>query len=133
MSEKNLMDDFFPSAAAQDPSQSASKTCIVCELDLGPLEIQSRRSYHYDCQVCEYCKNEVAHEIMTRWILDKGPRAHSTCYETYMQEEIQKRPVTITQGMLDYLNNWRLTPDMTHSVESNQDAASLKARKCIVD
>lgn len=132
----NLMDDFFPVAAAQDsalPTPAVFKICKVCELDLGPLEIQARRAYHFDCQVCEYCKSEITHEMMTRWMLDKGPRAHSTCYETYMAEEIQKRPVTITQGMLDYLNNWRLCPDMTRSVESNQDAASLQARKCVID
>lgn len=132
----NLMDDFF-APAAQESNEPASapvfKTCKVCESALGPLEIQARRAIHFDCQVCEYCKESIAHEILHRWLLDKGPRAHSTCYETYMQEEIKKRPVTITQGMLDYLNNWRLCPDMSRTVESNQDAASLQARKCVVD
>lgn len=130
----NLMDDFFPPQISALPVDSpVFKTCKVCELELGPLEISARRAYHFNCQVCEYCKEQITHEMMHRWLLDKGPRAHSTCYETYMQEEIKKRPVTITQGMLDYLNNWRLCPDMARSIESNQDASSLQARKCVVN
>lgn len=133
MSDSNLMDDFFAPAAQEESKLPPTKDCKVCELPLGALEISSRRQYHFDCQICEYCKQSITHEMMHRWLLDKGPRAHSTCYETYMQEEIKKRPVTITQGLLDYLNNWRLCPDMTRTVESNQDTASLQARKCIVD
>lgn len=135
----NLMDDFFaapplgPETSTETSSAPIFKTCKVCELDLGPLELQARRAYHFDCQICEYCKNPITHEMMHRWMIDKGPRAHSTCYETYMQEEIKRRPVTITQGMLDYLNNWRLCPDMSRTVESNQDTASLQARKCVID
>jgi len=142
MSEQNeiSMSDFFSAEPPQDSSSPLSesegpkvKICKVCSLDLGPLELQARLSYHFDCCNCEHCGNEIAKEIMMRWILDKGPRAHSTCHETYMAEEISKRPIEITQGMLDYLNSWRLCPDMTRTIEENQSRASIATRKNAVD
>lgn len=129
------MDDFFapaPTGAEDSPTQiptNQTKVCKVCSLTLGPLEIQARLSYHFDCQVCEHCSNGIAREIMMRWVNDNGPRAHSTCHETFMQNEIAKRPVTITQGMLDYLNAWRLTPNLTQSIVENQRDAELATRK----
>ncbi len=131
--------DLFFSEPPQDSSSNLEssepkiKVCKVCESDLGFLEIQARLSYHFDCCVCEHCKNEISKEIMMRWINDIGPRAHSTCHETYMQAEMAKRPVEITQGMLDYLNTWRLTPDLTRSIDENQSRAQSQARKCVID
>lgn len=136
MSDQNKisMDDFFtPAAQEETPSEPKSKICKVCELELGFLELQARLSYHFDCCICEHCGHEITREIMMRWVLDKGPRAHSTCHETYMQAEISKRPVEITQGMLDYLNNWRLTPDLTRSIAENQSRAEVATRKNAVD
>ena len=132
------MDDFFSAEPPQDSSSIASeikpvKVCKVCELELGPLEIQARLSYHFDCCKCEHCNHEIAREIMQRWILDKGPRAHSTCHENYIQAEMARRPVEITQGMLDYLNVWRLTPNLAYTIEENQSRASTQARKMVVD
>jgi len=136
MSEQNeiSMSDFFASGAdSNSPSINTSKVCKVCNLELGFLEIQARLSYHFDCCICEHCKHDIAKDIMLRWIADKGPRAHSTCHETFMQAEIAKRPIEITQGMLDYLNSWRLTPDLTRSIEENQSRASVQTRKNAVD
>lgn len=138
MSDQNeiSMSDFFADEPElKDPASTgpSSKLCKVCEKDLGFLEIQARLSYHFDCCVCEHCNHGISKEIMVRWILDKGPRAHSTCHETWMQAELAARPVTITQGMLDYLNSWRLTPDLTRSIEENQRSAENQTRKNIVD
>lgn len=136
MSDNNIsMDAFFPEPP-QDSNSGETKSvklCKVCELELGFLEIQARLSYHFDCCVCEHCKNEISKEIMLRWINDIGPRAHSTCHEKYMQEEIAKRPVEITQGMLDYLNSWRLCPDLSRTVEDNQSRAEYQTRKNVID
>jgi hypothetical protein len=135
MSDQNIsMDDFF--AAAQDStldSEPKIKVCKVCEKDLGFLEIQARLSYHFDCCICEHCGHEITKEIMVRWVQDKGPRAHSTCHDTYMQAEMQKRPVEITQGLLDYLNNWRLTPNLAQSIDHNQSRAEHQTRKNVID
>lgn len=136
MSNQNeiSMDDFFAPAAQEETQPSSqTKVCKVCELELGFLENQARLSYHFDCCKCEHCGNEITREIIQRWLLDKGPRAHSTCHETFMQAEIAKRPVEITQGMLDYLNNWRLTPDLTRSIAENQSRAEVATRKNAVD
>lgn len=138
MSDQNeiSMSDFFDAAPAPAPASESStihKTCKVCQLDLGPLELTARLAYHFDCCNCEHCGKGIAHEIMVRWTLDKGPRAHSTCHETYMQAEMAKRPVEITQGMLDYLNAWRLTPDLSRSVEDNQSRAEHQTRKNVID
>lgn len=139
MSEQNeiSMSDFFadaPSGAEDNPaSASGSKICKVCQLDLGPLEQNARLQYHFDCSTCEYCKHEIAKEIMMRWVNDIGPRAHSTCHQTAMSAQIAARPVEITQGLLDHLNSWRLTPDLTRTVEENQSRAEAATRKNIVD
>ena len=35
--------------------------------------------------------------------------------------------------MLDYLNVWRLTPNLAYTIEENQSRASTQARKMVVD
>lgn len=147
MSDQNeiSMSDFFGAAAGPESNGtltnaeiSASenpsvKLCRVCELALGPLEIQARLQYHFDCCKCEHCDHEISKEIMVRWILDKGPRAHTTCNDSYMQAAMAARPVEITQGLLDYLNSWRLCPDLTRSITENQTRAENATRKNVVD
>ena len=136
MSNEISMSDFFDAptpAPSSEDSKPQVKVCRVCESELGPLELNARLQYHFDCCKCEHCDGEITREIMQRWILDKGPRAHSTCHETYMQAEMAKRPVTITQGMLDYLNSWRLCPDLTRSIDENQDRAANQTRKNVVE
>ena len=134
------MSDFFTDSQdnltqkeISDSQNPTVKTCKVCEKELGFLELQARLQYHFDCCTCEHCGNEISKEIMIRWILDKGPRAHSTCHDTFMQAEIAKRPVEITQGMLDYLNSWRLCPDLSRTVEENQSRAEYATRKNVID
>jgi len=135
MSDENniLMDAFFPETPLESNETLKIKICKVCEKELGFLEIQARLQYHWDCCLCEHCGKEISREIMMRWVNDNGPRAHSTCHETFMQAEIAKRPVTITQGMLDYLNSWRLCPDLTRSIDENQSRAENQMRKNVVD
>lgn len=127
------IDDFYGTPEPTSDGAAKVQICKVCELQLGPLELRARLSYHFDCCICEHCNNEIAREIMQRWLNDKGPRAHSTCHETFMQAEMAKRPVTVTQGLLDYLNSWRLTPDLSRSIEENQDRASAQTRKNVVE
>jgi hypothetical protein len=50
---------------------------------------------------------------------------HRPCYDSHMEAERDKRPVEVTQGLLDYLNNCRLLveADLSKSIEDNQAEA----------
>lgn len=87
---------------------------------------------HKECEVCYVCKNPVTLDHVEKYLARKiDYLGHSTCHEKRMAEEIAKRPVEVTQGLLDYLNNISLmaVPDLSRSVEDNCSLADTAARK----
>lgn len=111
---------------------SEIKNCGICSLPLADSEIEWSWTHHAECRKCYVCKNDIAIDLAQKFIDKKVDYlGHITCHETRMREEIEKRPVTVTQGMLDYLNNISLmcTPNLSRNVEDNQTLAEGAANK----
>ena len=107
-----------------------TENCLICGLPLTALEEDLRQSYHYDCNKCVYCKNDVSFDVVKNAIENERPIYHRTCYDEAMAEEFRKRPVTITQELLDYHNAKRLLwqPNMSMSAKGNMDMAAINLR-----
>jgi hypothetical protein len=63
--------------------------------------------------------------------LGKGiPPSHSICYDEFMTGEIRRKPVTITQEMLDWHNERRLIfePSIDMTINSNMTMAATNFR-----
>lgn len=107
-----------------------SKDCPICNLPLGPLELDLNQDWHYDCNKCAICSSDVEMDRIRKCLKQEIDVTHSTCYDERMALEFKKRPVTITQELLDWHNERRLIFDvsMDLSVNSNQTMASTNFR-----
>lgn len=106
--------------------------CKLCSKDLGPFELSVNAQWHKECCICYVCKGEVHRDIVVKYVKEAiSYLGHSTCHERYMSEEISKRPIQITQGVLDYLNNMSLmmVPDLSRSEEDNCSLADSAGKK----
>lgn len=106
--------------------------CKICSLPLLAEQVPTPRQTHKECEVCYLCKLDVSHEYVEQFIAGKVDYlGHITCHEQYMRDEIEKRPITVTQGLLDYLNEKSLmcTPNLNRSIEDNQSLAESAGRK----
>lgn len=108
----------------------SDKICPICSLPLGPLELDLNQDWHYDCNKCSICQSDVELERVRKCLRQDIPVSHSTCYDEQMAIEFKKRPVTITQELLDWHNERRLIMDenMSMTVNANQTMASTNFR-----
>ena len=85
----------------------ALRKCLVCKEPLADWQQSLEgQKYHKNgkCHLCKYCGNEVGRDIILKCLEREDPISHAPCREKAMAEEFNSRPVTITQGHLNYLN-----------------------------
>lgn len=104
------MSENLENSEKSENSEQPEKTldCLVCNLPLGELELSLNRKWHYDCKKCEHCGDTISDDIFNKWLNGKGPRAHSSCHDNYVTQELKNRPIVVTQGTLDILNRFRM-------------------------
>lgn len=97
-------------------------TCPFCSLELGSSEIELNRKWHFDCQRCSLCSNEVTHEIAEQAITAERKPEHSTCREAKLDAEL-KDGLPLTYEHLNRLNSLMLSrrPENILSLESLYD------------
>ena len=86
------------------------QNCIVCKTELGKLEIDCHRDWHYDCQNCVYCKSLVTEDILRDSLAKNRPVSHESCHEKEIWKSFGLENIQITQEHLNFLNKWLLTP-----------------------
>lgn len=105
--------------------------CRICSLPL-ENELEEKREFHFACNKCELCGNEGLQPERIRECLNDGHKvSHLTCWQSWQEKEIAKRPITVTQETLDYLNRIRLIiePNLQYSIEDNQSEAGRSAER----
>jgi hypothetical protein len=113
-------------------SHEISKSiCISCEYPLCPAEVSAGVDYHFSCLFCKYCKESINEQVVSGIRRDGRPFSHKHCYDRAMEEEIRRRPVTITQAHFDYINSFRLMfeSNMDLGIETNQKDAEIELDK----
>ena len=93
--------------------------CSICFQPLGPLELTLGHKWHIDCQKCSICNGELNIDGVQRCLDKEIIVSHSTCYDQRMNEELKRRPVTITQELLDWHNERRLIFDINGMLTAN--------------
>src|SRR5437667_4422558 len=83
--------------------------CLICKGELGQLEIDCHREWHYDCQICHYCKGAVTEDILRESLEAGRPCSHKNCHENALWASFGNDNILITQEHLDTLNHWLLT------------------------
>ena len=101
------------------------RNCLICKQPLADWQqnITSQR-IHKDgpCINCKYCEKPVGLERILRCLDHEDPVSHLNCLDEAMEKEFQARPVTITQGHLNYLNRviqFAYRPNPLISLEEN--------------
>lgn len=113
------------------PNSPENPPCPVCSLPLSDMEVRLNRLYHYDCNKCHICGTGPLAEGMVESALKKDLKpSHTTCYDRKMAEELRRKPVTITQELLDWHNERRLIFDINAqlTVNANQVMAATNFR-----
>lgn len=100
-------------------------TCPICSLPLGAIELELDKPWHFDCEKCTICGGDITSEIVARCLRTDREISHDPCFDKKYEALAAARPVEVTQGLLDYLNNVRLMiePEMSRSIEDNQSLA----------
>lgn len=106
----------------------STTNCLICSLPLGELEISVNRKWHFDCERCAICGGEVSDSVINECLTDEREVSHKPCHDKKMATARDARPVEVTQGLLDYLNEIRLMvePQLQYSIEDNQSTAEKK-------
>ena len=84
--------------------------CLICNKELEGLEKECNREWHYDCQICTYCKGSVTEDILRESLSQQRPCSHKNCHENALWSSFGNDNIIITQEHLDVLNHWLLTP-----------------------
>ncbi len=100
--------------------------CFVCEQPtIEPFA-------HELCMLCTYCQNAVGRDVIESLRRrDIQEVYHQNCHDRKLSEDYKKKPVTITQAHLDFLNSalQLVKPNLELSVESNQQVSEVKVMK----
>lgn len=131
------------------------KTCFICLIQDIPDSSPRVPAYHDDCLFCKYCNKPVGVDLAIkedeRESRANGPDrdyslhiSHAPCFSEAMDREMQKRPITITQGLLNHINQrlamtgCRATTsglesllDISLSVELNQQVGEIAVHQVI--
>lgn len=105
--------------------------CPICTTILDPTE---HPKFHIRCMNCTYCHLPVPTPDVER-MYSKGPIAHQRCEDHHFQQELKKRPVEVSQKLLDYLNqvNLMFSAKINLSLETNGKEAAYIAGLLAVD
>jgi hypothetical protein len=79
--------------------------CPICHLPLGPIEINLNRRWHFDCQVCTICKQQISPDIIEKSITDGRAIAHPVCSEVQTIAELKTHKIPATIAYLESVNN----------------------------
>lgn len=95
--------------------------CKVCSQPLGSLEEQLNAEIHFDdCRKCTICgESGLQLDRLMKCVEDGIPPSHLTCYDSKMEQEIKRKPVVITQELLDWHNERRLIFDINSQLTVN--------------
>lgn len=115
------------------------RKCAICNEPLSdwqqPIAMQ-RIHKEGPCILCKYCNKEVGRDRIFQCLDKEDPISHTSCYDKFIEESFLSRPVTITQGHLNYLNKliqFAYRPNMARSIEENMGIAEEISNKNIVD
>jgi hypothetical protein len=119
--------------------KSTWRKCKICGLPLD--EWQQALEYqtiHKDgpCIHCKWCSQPVGRDRIFRCLEKEEPVSHLPCHDKAMANDFAARPVTITQGHLNYLNRmiqFAFVPDMAKSLEQNCEDADLASKLSVVE
>lgn len=105
--------------------------CLICGNALGDIEIALNHKWHYDCEKCSICDGDVNREVIEACLKDEREISHKPCWDKKHEALMAQRPVEITQGLLDYLNEIRLMidGDLSKTIDDNQSIAEAAQRK----
>jgi hypothetical protein len=140
-SEESCIENTIPQEDLGDLSipPASTRKCLICHEPLEDWQQSlSAQVIHKEreCGNCVYCKKPVHRERILRCIAKEDPISHMPCLEKFMKDSFESRPVTITQGHLNYLNRmiqFAYKPDMLLSLEENMDIAELANTQFIKD
>ncbi len=84
--------------------------CQICSQPLSEGEHTLNRRWHFDCEVCQICKDYFPNPGRIQECLDKSIAiSHITCYQTAAIQDIRDNLIPVTQRMLDAANDQILT------------------------
>jgi len=109
--------------------------CLICQNPLGDIEITLNHKWHYDCEKCQICGNDLAGEVIAECLTSEREISHKPCWDKKHEALMAARPVEVTQGLLDYLNNVRLMidGDLSKTIDDNQSIAEQAQRRWMHD
>lgn len=105
--------------------------CLICNQPLGDIEISLNHKWHYDCERCQICGGELDGGVIAECIRSEREISHKPCWDNKHAALMAARPVEVTQGLLDYLNEIRLMVDgdLSKTIDDNQSIAESAQRK----
>lgn len=108
------------------PEQPLIPSCAICKQDLGEIELNNNRTWHYTCQNCSICGKAITIELIEKSLAKGEPVAHPVCKNAQAIVHVKQKTIPITIDMLDAFNNeiLILQHDMSPSVD---DVVSLAA------
>lgn len=94
----------------------ATLTCQICNGPLSDGEISLDRQWHFDCEKCQICNQELKTSDRIRKCLDSNiPVSHLICFHAREIDQIRLETIPATQSTLDAVNEKLLV--MRHSFE----------------
>lgn len=79
--------------------------CPICATELGPLELQGNKRFHFACRYCVECKAEIPNdEICEKSFEEHGSIMHSGCAERRHWSDFQRKDVPFVQSHVNLIN-----------------------------
>jgi len=79
--------------------------CMICHRPLHEPEEKLDRIYHFDCEKCQICGEELKDTDRIMWCLtEKQVVSHPTCHKTRLFADFKAKTLPLTKSHIDALN-----------------------------
>jgi len=83
-----------------------SLDCLICNKPLFEPEEKLNRRWHYDCEKCQICGNEMPNsDRILACLKDGQPVSHTTCLKTKLFSDFKTQTLPLTKSHIDALND----------------------------
>lgn len=79
--------------------------CLICKKPLFEPEEKLNRKWHFDCEKCSICQNDMPNsDRILQCLKDEQPVSHTTCLKTKLFQDFKTQTLPLTKSHIDALN-----------------------------